>query len=246
MRPAYGSPAAPGYTGTVNRITVDRGLCGGCAHARAVASDRGATFLRCARHDLDPAFPRYPRLPVAACAGFEARAPEPPPALALPIAPPPAAGAETPVAPRPLAPRPVAERRPRLFERVGGRAAIERVVREFYDRVEADAGLRALFPADLAAGREKQALFLEQWLGGEPRYSARYGHPRLRMRHFPIVIDERAAGRWLRHMGEAFRAAGVGEEEIAEVFADLGPLAKHMVNADDDVPRTPAGDAFRT
>jgi hemoglobin len=224
----------------VNRITVDRGLCGGCVHARTVASNRGATFLRCARHDLDPAFARYPRLPVVACAGFEAPAPEPP-ALALPIVPPPAAGAETPVAPRPMA-----QRRPRLFERMGGRAAVERVVREFYDRVEGDPGLRALFPADLAAGREKQALFLEQWLGGEPRYSARYGDPRLRLRHFPIVIDERAAGRWLRHMGEAFRAAGVGEEEIAEVFADLGPLAKHMVNADDAVPRTPLGDTFLT
>ena len=213
---------------------MDRGLCGGCAHARAVASDRGASFLRCARHDGDPAFARYPRLPVVACPGFEARASAPAPALALPIA------------PRPVAERPVAERRPRLFERVGGRAAVERVVREFYDRVESDPALRALFPADLAAGREKQALFLEQWLGGEPRYSARYGHPRLRMRHFPIVIDERAAGRWLRHMGEAFRAAGVGEQELAEVFAGLGPLAKQMVNADDAVPRTPLGDAFLT
>ena len=140
--------------------------------------------------------------------------------------------------------RTVPEQRPRLLERIGGRTVIERIVREFYDRVEADPELRALFPEDLASGREKQTLFLEQWLGGEPRYSERFGHPRLRMRHFPFVIDERAAGRWLRHMGEAFRAAGVGEPEIAEVFADLGPLARHMVNADQDVPRGPIGDAF--
>ena len=143
-----------------------------------------------------------------------------------------------------IPPRAPAPREPALLERIGGRAVIERIVREFYDRVEADADLRAIFPADLASGREKQALFLEQWLGGEPRYSARYGHPRLRMRHFPFVIDERAAGRWLRHMGEAFRAAGVGEDEIAEVFADLGPLAQQMVNANDPVPRAPLGDVF--
>lgn len=133
-------------------------------------------------------------------------------------------------------------RQPALLERIGGREVIERIVGHFYDLVEADRELRALFPADLQAGREKQALFLEQWLGGEPRYSARYGHPRLRMRHFPFLIDERAAGRWLRHMGTAFRMAGVGEQEMQEVFADLGPLARHMVNAHQDVPRTPLGD----
>ena len=149
-------------------------------------------------------------------------------------------------APAPIAGRSVAERQPNLFERVGGREAVERIVQHFYDLVEADAELRAVFPADLEAGREKQALFLEQWLGGEPRYSERYGHPRLRRRHFPFVIDERAAGLWLRHMGEAFRAAGVGEREMAEVFVDLGPLARHMVNAKDDIPREPLGDAFLT
>ena len=107
-------------------------------------------------------------------------------------------------------------------------------------RSEADPELRAVFPpGDLEAGRRKQVLFMEQWLGGEPLYSEQFGHPRLRRRHFPFVIDERAAGLWLRHMGEAFRAVGVGEQEMAEVFADLGPLARHMINAGQDVPRTP-------
>lgn len=152
---------------------------------------------------------------------------------------------EQPV-PGPGATRAPAQRQPALLDRIGGREVIERVVEAFYDRVEADAELRALFPEDLRAGREKQALFMEQWLGGEPRYSELYGHPRLRMRHFPFVIDERMAGRWLRHMGEAFRAVGVGEQEMAEVFADLGPLARHMVNAHQDVPRAPLGDVRLT
>jgi hemoglobin len=129
-------------------------------------------------------------------------------------------------------PRQPATRGPSLFERIGGRPAVERIVQEFYDRVEADAELRRVFPDDLTEGREKQTLFLEQWLGGEARYSNRYGHPRLRLRHFPFEISERLAGRWLRHMGEAFRAAGVG------------PLAKHMVNAGQDVPREPLKETF--
>ncbi len=141
-------------------------------------------------------------------------------------------------------PREPASRQPGLFERIGGRPVVERIVREFYDRVEADPELRAIFPDDLTEGREKQALFLEQWLGGEARYSAKYGHPRLRMRHFPFEISERLAGRWLRHMGEAFRAAGVPEREMQEAFAGLGPLAKHMVNAGQDVPRAPLKETF--
>lgn len=156
-------------------------------------------------------------------------------------------GPQLPMSPR-LAPRQVppqprepATRQANLWERVGGREVIERVVAEFYDRVEADPELRPMFPEDMTEGREKQAEFLEQWLGGEMRYSAKYGHPRLRIRHFPFVISQRAAGRWLRHMAEAMRVAGVGEQERAEILNGLGPLARHMVNADDDVPREPLG-----
>ena len=141
-------------------------------------------------------------------------------------------------------PRTPATRQPALWERVGGREVIERVVEEFYLRVEQDPELRPLFPDDMTEGRRKQAEFLEQWMGGEPLYSAKYGHPRLRMRHFPFVIDQRAAGRWHRHMGEALRAAGVGEPEIAEILNGLGPLARHMINAGQDVPRDPKDNAF--
>jgi hemoglobin len=133
-------------------------------------------------------------------------------------------------------------RQPELLKRVGGREVIERIVDAFYDAVEADEELRTVFPKDLGPGREKQKLFLEQWLGGEPLYSQEYGHPRLRRRHFPFVITERSAGRWMRHMIQAFRDCGVGEDEVAEVVAVFGPMAKHMVNANDDVPRDPIGD----
>ncbi len=147
---------------------------------------------------------------------------------------------------RPIAPRIKTTRQPALLERIGGREVIERVVDGFYDQVEADEELRPLFPEDLGPGREKQKWFLEQWLGGEPLYSQRFGHPRLRRRHFPFVITERSAGRWLRHMIQAFRDQGVDEPEIAEIVAVFGPMAKHMVNADEDVPRDPIGDIFLT
>jgi hemoglobin len=129
-----------------------------------------------------------------------------------------------------------------LFERVGGREGVQRIVADFYTRVEEDEGLRPVYPDDLTPGREKLTLFMEQWLGGEPVYSDLYGHPRLRRRHFPFVIGDRHAGRWLRHMREAMLANGVAEADARVIFERLAPLARHMVNERDDVPREPLGD----
>jgi hypothetical protein len=47
------------------------GLCLRCTHARKVDSARGSSFYLCALSESDPAFPRYPRLPVILCSGYE-------------------------------------------------------------------------------------------------------------------------------------------------------------------------------
>ena len=132
---------------------------------------------------------------------------------------------------------------PSLFERLGGREGVERVVEAFYRRIEADEELRPLFPDDLSSGREKQKLFMEQWLGGEARYSDLYGQPRLRRRHFPFVISERAAGRWLRHMTQALRECDASAEVVGEMVKALAPLAHQMINEGEDVPREPLEDS---
>ena len=126
-----------------------------------------------------------------------------------------------------------------LFERIGGREGVEAVVAAFYAAVAADAPLRALYPDDLTPSREKLALFFEQWLGGEARYSERYGHPRLRRRHFPFVIAEHHARGWLTHMRAALEACGLDEADLDAIWGRLEPLAHHMVNAHEDVPREP-------
>lgn len=46
------------------------GLCGQCRHGRAVPGAH-STFWFCERSRTDPAYPRYPRLPVLRCPGFE-------------------------------------------------------------------------------------------------------------------------------------------------------------------------------
>jgi len=156
---------------------------------------------------------------------------------------------EDPPAPRPPLSRARVTRQPAgptLFERIGGRDAVARIIDEFYDRVERDPELRPLFPADMSLGREKQKLFFEQWLGGEPLYARRFGHPRLRRRHFAFVIDQRGVGLWLKHITGAMRQCGVPEQELQEILSGLGPLARHLINAGEDVPREPLQDEFLT
>ena len=53
-------------------IPVSAGLCSECRHARAVETRRGSRFVLCELSRTDTRFPRYPRLPVLGCAGFEA------------------------------------------------------------------------------------------------------------------------------------------------------------------------------
>jgi hypothetical protein len=49
------------------------GLCDSCAFQRKVPNTRGSTFSLCNRSRKDPSYPRYPRLPVMECAGYERR-----------------------------------------------------------------------------------------------------------------------------------------------------------------------------
>lgn len=209
--------------------SIEAGLCGHCRWAQRVQSARGSEFIRCRRSDDDPAFRKYPPLPMLSCAGFQTNRPADAPPLPRRA---PGARAEVPVT----------NASDTLFDRLGGREGVGILIDRFYDLVEADPELRPLFPEDMRAGREKQKWFFEQWFGGEFLYSQRFGHPRLRRRHFPFVIDQKAAGRWLRHFNQALQDCGVARPDVEEIMAGLGPLAHHMVNSDEDVPREPLGD----
>ena len=131
-----------------------------------------------------------------------------------------------------------------LFEIVGGRDGVSELVEHFYRLVEADTELRSVYPEELEPGKTHLKLFFEQWLGGPPVYSEQFGHPRLRRRHFPFVIGDRHAGLWLRHMREAMQARCVPADSQRVIFERLGPLARHMVNEGEDVPREPITERF--
>jgi hypothetical protein len=57
---------------------VKAGLCDSCVHQQLVRTGRGSTFSLCRRSKTDSRYPKYPRLPVERCPGYE------PPAVSRP------------------------------------------------------------------------------------------------------------------------------------------------------------------
>jgi len=52
---------------------MDAGLCDTCRHQKLIKSGRGSLFSMCLRSKTDQDFPKYPRIPVRECAGYERR-----------------------------------------------------------------------------------------------------------------------------------------------------------------------------
>ncbi len=67
------APDGDSYTFCMEQIDGRVGLCASCVHARRVTSGRGPTFVLCGRSQSDASYPKYPRLPVVRCDGYEAR-----------------------------------------------------------------------------------------------------------------------------------------------------------------------------
>jgi hemoglobin len=106
-----------------------------------------------------------------------------------------------------------------IYEVVGGEATFQKLVDNFYARVEADPKLRPMFPEDLEPGKHWQFLFLVQFFGGPQRYGEERGHPRLRMRHSPFPISQEARDLWLKYMLAAIDDVGI-EEPARTVMRD--------------------------
>ena len=113
---------------------------------------------------------------------------------------------------------------------VGGEPTFRRLVDLFYAKVEADPILRPLFPDDMEPGKRWQYLFLMQLFGGDTSYSVERGHPRLRMRHMPFVIDQRARDHWVQHMMASVDELGIVDPARAEMQKYFENAATHMIN----------------
>jgi hemoglobin len=122
---------------------------------------------------------------------------------------------------------------PTPYELLGGDAGIRRLVDRFYDLMDAApeaANVRALHAASLKSSREKLYLFLTGWTGGPPVYVERFGHPRLRQRHFPFAIGARERDEWLWCMDRALDEQEMPGELREALRGKLHALADHMRN----------------
>jgi hemoglobin len=129
------------------------------------------------------------------------------------------------------------------YDAMGGAPFFATLVHRFYEGVGEDDVLRPMYPeGDLAPAERRLRMFLEQYWGGPGTYSEERGHPRLRMRHHPYVIDEDARDRWLLHMraalDHAIKEHGLDPAWEQELWRYLVGAAIAMVN---HVPEQTAG-----
>ncbi len=122
------------------------------------------------------------------------------------------------------------------FARIGGEAPVRELVKGFYDRMDAaEPELAALHEQDELGqvslrSRDNFGLFLIEWLGGPRNFSATRGHPRLRMRHAKVKVDERMRDAWLRCMAHALDEQGVAGDVRGFLDARFAEVANFLRN----------------
>jgi hemoglobin len=117
--------------------------------------------------------------------------------------------------------------------RIMGEANIFKMMLDFYKELE-KSEIRPLFPADMEEASQKSAAFFVTILGGPPLYAQKYGSPRMRARHMPFEIDERARQIWLECFERVLEGADVKYQfpmEHMQSFKDfLQSFSAWMVN----------------
>lgn len=123
-----------------------------------------------------------------------------------------------------------------LYQAIGGDETIRKLVSRFYilmDTLPEARACRAVHPPSLTNAEQKLYEYLTGYLGGPPIYTEKYGHPRLRSRHFvaPIGAEERDG--WMLCFQQAM-AETIEHPKLREIiWAPIERLAHHMQNKDE-------------
>jgi hemoglobin len=124
-----------------------------------------------------------------------------------------------------------------MFEAIGGREAVAKLVDKLYDRIETDRILRPAFNRDLTKEREKQKRFFEAWLGGAPTYFDAAWPPGLKAAHGSVSISQGMAERWLGHFFDSFAETIKAPSLVNQIKPFISRLALALVTrADDPMP----------
>jgi hemoglobin len=123
-----------------------------------------------------------------------------------------------------------------LYEAIGGDATIRKLVARFYhlmDSLPEARHVRAVHQPSLASAEEKLYEYLSGYLGGPQLYTDKYGHPRLRSRHFDAPIGPAERDEWILCFKLAMDEA-IEHPKLREIiWAPIERLAHHMQNREE-------------
>ena len=131
---------------------------------------------------------------------------------------------------------------PKPYDLLGGERGVRALVDRFYDLMDLEpayAELRAMHPTQSEDTRDKLFWFFSGWFGGPGLYEQRFGHPRLRMRHFPYAIGTRERDQWLACMHQAMMEENVPEALQLRLQAAFAGTADWMRNQLEDSAAPP-------
>lgn len=120
-----------------------------------------------------------------------------------------------------------------FYDALGGEPAVRRLVQRFYhlmDTLPEAKACRDIHPPSLSGSEQKLFEYLTGWLGGPPLYTSKYGHPRLRQRHFAAPIGESERAGWMLCFERAL-AETITDPKHRDMLLDpVRKLALHMQN----------------
>lgn len=124
-----------------------------------------------------------------------------------------------------------------LYEAIGGDQTVRALARRFYELMDSlpeAKRCRAIHPADLSRSEDKLYDYLTGYLGGPPVYVEKYGHPRLRARHFAAPIGVAERDEWLLCFRKAMEET-IDNPKLREIiWPPVERLAHHMQNREEE------------
>ena len=116
-----------------------------------------------------------------------------------------------------------------------GEETFHQLAASFYKKVKQDDILLPMYQhsqhhrgePDLSLSESRLCDFLIGRFGGPQRYIEQHGHPRLRFRHNPFPIDQKARDRWMAHM-ETCMEEVLGNDKTTVPYRELHTFFRSM------------------
>jgi len=112
-----------------------------------------------------------------------------------------------------------------------GQVGFERLIAAFYKQIPDDDILGPMYKGrDMQAAEGRLRGFLIYRFGGPQTYIEERGHPRLRMRHAPFVINQQARDRWMELMRNAMSEVSLPVPAAEVLMSFFDSTATAMIN----------------